>query len=442
MTSSRSCSGSATLALAAVLAAAALAGCRHAAAPGGSVVPDPKASRVLALFPVQNASGGSAPVRALTEALEAALVAKGVRVVPRRELDEVLARHRLRYTGGVDRATAQALRSDLQVEGVIVPTLEEHSTRGAPRVAIAVRVTDVADRPVVLWADAVARAGEDAPGLLRLGVVESMPELERTVVDAVASAVARFVAGRTAPDACSAGRFEPRRWFRAPVLDDVGRRAIAVLPFRNESGRRGAGEVLVGQFIARLSRSGAFEVLDPGAVREQMLAHRIVLEGGVSIDRAMALLDVLEAELVVSGDVHELHAGSGPRDPATAEFTAYVLDRDTAEQVWSSTSKATGEDGVFFFGAGRVETTSALSCRMVSGVVDRIVGARGQLPPLDDAEAQLQPLRTRPPLAHFQRRGREASYRNFYGNGREGRARGMNHGDRLPAPAPAQDAQP
>jgi hypothetical protein len=61
------------------------------------------------------------------------------------------------------------------------------------------------------------------------------------------------------------------------------------------------------------------------------------------------------------------------------EFTAYVLDRETGELVWSSASNAGGDDGVFFFGAGRVHTSSELSCRMVGGVVDRLVGAREPL---------------------------------------------------------------
>jgi hypothetical protein len=164
------------------------------------------------------------------------------------------------------------------------------------------------------------------------------------------------------------------------VLADVGRRSIAVLPFRNQSGRRAANDVLFGQFVAQLARSGAFEVLDPGIVREELLAHRIVLEGGVSLDNAIAMLDLLQADLVVSGyvEVFESTAGTGP---PKVEFSAFVLDRKTGELVWSSASSGAGDDGVWFFGAGRVYTAAALSCRMVRGVVDAIVGHRPPLGP-------------------------------------------------------------
>src|SRR5512138_478740 len=68
---------------------------------------------VFALFAVQNASGGAAPVRALGEALEVALAARGLQVIPRANLAEVMARNRIRYEGGLDSATARLLRAEL-----------------------------------------------------------------------------------------------------------------------------------------------------------------------------------------------------------------------------------------------------------------------------------------------------------------------------------------
>jgi TolB-like protein len=354
---------------AAIVAVALLAACRHGQRPG----PVPLK---LAVFPVQNASGGAAPIRPLTEALDAALGARGLDVVPRGALDAVLAQHRMRFTGGVDRPMAKVLREELGVDAMLVPTLEQHLADAPPKIAISVRLVGTGDRPVVLWADGVARSGDDAPGLLARGLVRSSGELDRTVIGEVARRVDAYVRARSSGDSCgNAGRFQPRRVFRAPVLDDVGRRSIAVLPFVNDTPRRSAGDVILGQFVAQLARSGSFEVLDPGFVREELLGYRIVLEGGVSVDNAVTLLSLLDADLVLSGYVREYTGGQGaPR----VEFTAYVLDRKTGELVYSSSSMGAGNDGVFFFGAGRVRAASALSCRMVRGIVDRIVGDRGR----------------------------------------------------------------
>lgn len=378
MTSSGSSSSrSRTLLRAAALALALLAACAHPRAGStGAVAQRPR----IAVFPVQNASGGAAPVRALTDALDGALGLTTLDVLPRRELDLVLANHRMRFTGGVDPPMAKVLREELGVEAVLVPTLEAYAPDAPPKVAIGVRLVATRERPVVLWADAVARSGEDAPGFLGLGRITRSADLERVVAGAVARSVERWVAvGDPGPSCGADRRFRPRRTFRAPVLDDVGRRTVAVLPFVNETSRRGAGDVVVNQVVAQLARSGAFEVLDPGAVREKLLAHRIVLEGGVSVDNAMTLLTLLDADLILSGAVQTYEARAGTRGAPKVELTAFVLDRRTSELVFSSASSGDGDRGVWFFGAGRVHTTSALSCRMIRGAVDAIVGHR---PPL------------------------------------------------------------
>lgn len=405
--------------LAAAIALAALAGCRHAPS-----APPPVR---LVVFPVQNATGGTGPIRPLGDALEAALVARGVAVVPRRELDPVLARHRIRYTGGVDRATARILKEELGAEAVLIPTLEQYAAEVPPKISLAVRISTLGERPTVQWATSTARAGNDAPGVLGVGIVDDPGELEKVAVEKIARSVAGWVKGRDAGDACDAGRFAPRRVYRAPLLDDVGRRTVAVLPFANETSRRSAGEVLVSQFVEILARSGAFEVIDPGVVRDELLAHRIVLEGGVSVDTAIALLDLMQADLVLSGDVKVYTGPAGAREPPGVEFSAYMLDRETGDLVWSSSSNAEGNDGVWFFGAGRVYTSSALSCRMVSAAVDAMVGHRGKLSlSSSDPQSRPQGLRSRNRVAQFQRHPAQSTDRDSDEKQHRVRARAVN----------------
>ncbi len=386
MTSSTS-SSNRRPAWAAALLAATLAACGHGARRAETQRPR------LAIFPVQNATGGTAPIRRVSDALEAVLDQRlpgvGYELVPRGELDAALARERLRFTGGVDRKSAKLLRDELGVEAVLVPTLEVYSAEAPPRVSLAVRLVTTGERPVVLWAGEESRSGDDSPGLFGLGLVTKPEELEKRVVAVVARAIERHVAKRDVAEPCGkAGRFVPRRSFRAPELDDLGRTTVAVLPFTNETTRRGAGDVVRGQFVAQLARSGTFAVLDPGIVREELLAHRMVLEEGVSLDQAIALVDELDADLVVSGYVQVYEATAGRAGPPRIEFSAYVIDGHTAELVWSSTSNGDGDAGVFFFGAGRVRSASTLSCRMVRGVVDGIVGRRRPIDPEQLANPQ------------------------------------------------------
>ena len=278
----------------------------------------------------------------------------------------------------------------------------------------------------MLWADDVSRSGEDSPGLLRIGVIARVDELERLVVQTAARAVESWVANRSRGDTCrSDPRFAPRRQFRAPVLDDVGRRTIAVLPFANDTRRRSADEVVLGQLVAELVRSRAFEVLDPGVVREELLANRIMFEGGVSLDRASTMLDLLNADLVASGEVHGFSEGIGIQQPPAVSFSAYVIDRMTGEVVWSSTSRGEGNDGVYLFGARRVYSTSALSCRMTRGVIDAVVGDRGELATAVAYAPSPQRLRVRASEAQLQRRARDATPQNIGPSSHFERARDM-----------------
>lgn len=396
MICSSSCSGSRRwrpVVAAALLAA--VAGCRHAPAEG----PPPLR---IAVFPIQNATGGVAPARALTEALDAALAERVLDVVPRKELDTVLAAHRIRYTGGVDGATAKVLREELAVDAVLVPTLDLYSAETPPKISLGLRLVGVEERPKVHWAGALSRSGDDSPGLLALGVITKVTELEKIVLRELTRSLEQYVLARGPGEPCvEAGRFGPRRVYRAPELDDVGRRTVVVLPFVNETSRRGAPDLLLGQFVAQLASSGSFDVLDPGAVRAELLAHRVVLQGGVSVDAAMALLELLNADLVVSGNIQAYEAPTIGQAPPRVAFTSYVLDGHSSQLIWSAESDGAGDDGVFFFGAGRVYTATGLACRMVRGVVDGMSGERVAISAQRTEPAAKVALRRIP--AHFQR---------------------------------------
>jgi hypothetical protein len=74
--------------------------------------------------------------------------------------------------------------------------------------------------------------------------------------------------------------------------------------------------------------------------------------------------------------VRTFEEASGSTGVPAVDFSAWVLDRTTAQLVWSSTSSAAGDDGVFFFGAGRVSTASGLSCALARGTVGAMLKGR------------------------------------------------------------------
>src|SRR5690242_4696299 len=91
-----------------------LAGCeggnRAAVWPGHA---DAKEPVRIALLPAEDLSGTAAPLRDVEQTAQLALGRVGIDVVGGAAVDEFLARHRLRNTGGVDRETARSAREEL-----------------------------------------------------------------------------------------------------------------------------------------------------------------------------------------------------------------------------------------------------------------------------------------------------------------------------------------
>jgi len=376
MTSSSSSSTS--LLAVGLLAALALGACRGAPP---VPAPEPGSAPRLALFPVQNLTGGAAPVKEITAALRAQLSRSGIVLVPEERMWQVLSSRRVRYTGGLDRETAVALRDEAGVDGVIIPSLETWVPVAPYRMAMTIRMVSTGEEPVIRWLDSYARSGTDAPGLLGMDVAPGIQTLRDQAFDRLAASLGASLHDPRRPSTTCRGSLPPNRLFRSQVAADPERRTIAVLPFLNGTGRREAGEVMALRVLAPLVAAGTIQVVEPGVVRAEMLAHRIGAAGGISLDDAQVMLELLRADLVLSGTVRTFEDAAGSSGAPAVDFSAWVLDRVTGELVWSSTTSAAGDDGVFFFGLGRVTTASGLACSMARGLVGPLLGGR---PPSED----------------------------------------------------------
>ena len=365
----------------------------HADAPADAPTPGPR----LALFPVQNLSGTGAPLKELTAALRAQLARSGITLVGEEEVLRVLAARRVRYTGGIDRETAVALRDEAGVEGVLIASIETWVPAAPYRLAMTTRLVSTDPEPVIRWLHAYARTGIDSPGLLGMEIAPGLQTLRDQAFDQVAASLRRSLREHrpTATPCPERGSLAPSRQFRSPLAADPERRTIAVLPFVNDARRRDAGEVVALRVLAPLLAAGTIQVVEPGVVRAEMLAHRIGAAGGISLDDAQVMLELLRADLVLSGTVRTFEDAAGSSGAPAVDFSAWVLDRVTGELVWSSTTSAAGDDGVFFFGLGRVTTASGLACSMARGLVGPLLGGRPPSGTGDPQELRRPPDRWR-----------------------------------------------
>ena len=395
MTSSPSCSDRprASPLVAAVALGLACAGeSREAPSPGstpGRAAPPvarPVAPVRVALFPIENLTGSTAPMRELVGPVERALALQGLDVVSGEAVQLFLARHRIRYTGGLDRPSARAAREELGVDGVVITTFETYRPGPPPRVALTMRLVSSGEDPTIQWIDGFGRAGDDAPGLLGLGIVDDLKALEREALARLAGSLADFLwrKGERAPPCPRGRRYRPAIAYRSATFRPGRDQTVAVVPFLNRSKRRGGGDLVALAFVRQLAATPNLHPVEPGVVREALLGQRIIMEGGISLEAARLLVGVLDVDLVLAGEVLDYDDAGLPK----VNFAATMLDRGSGQVVWQSISYNQGDDGVFFFDLGTVSTAERLACRMAANVVDRMiegVPARGGERPVPGA---------------------------------------------------------
>jgi hypothetical protein len=327
----------------------------------------------VAVLPPINRSGQEAPQEWIAESLQAALARRGLRVLATEELDEFLARHRIRYTGGITEEHAVALGTELGLAGAVSVSIDDWEVNDPPRVALTARYVGAAAGAPLLWCHGVAAHGWERPRAFEVGIVTDVEVLLERAVETLAASLAA-AAAPARPE--TERRFQPSSlavdpgW--AAANHSVARPRIAVLPFVTQGVRREVGEVVALQFVKHLLAASHGTVVEPGVVRNALLEARVIQDGGPSLSQVDALRALLDVDLVVSGSVSDFElSGSAPRTPFVV-FTARAIDAASRQVVWSSVSHARGDDGLRLFGSGHVRSGIELASRLVEGVVANV----------------------------------------------------------------------
>lgn len=214
MSSSKNCSTKGTLAV--LFALFVCAGC---AARSGTVV-EPVTDRQfpvrVAVLPVENLSGAAAPLTEIRAELDAVLASQGFSVLGGEQLEEIMARHRIRYTGGIDGAGAQAFRDDAGMDAVLITSLELYDAGAVPKIAFLSRLVTTSEPPLILWMESIGMSGDDAPGLFNLGMVREPAALLKKAAQALGASLAAHRSGAAAGGDTAAPR--PQIIYRSPLV--------------------------------------------------------------------------------------------------------------------------------------------------------------------------------------------------------------------------------
>lgn len=344
----------------------------------GAQVPAPAGSRLtrVAVFPVDNLTGRPVPGDDIRIALAERVAAAGVEVLPFDALDDFLSKHRVRYAAGIDGPTADALRSEAGVGGAIFASVDAWSDVEPPKIALSTRLVTTDTQPIVAWADDIAIAGDDHPGLLQLTLVTDPGVLLGRALSALGRSLQTFLDTGAPAVARRDDKFRPRVTYRGVTIEPGRQYTVAVLPFYNLTERRSAGQALSLLFTRHLASEPVFRAIDPGEVRQQLLQARIVMDGGISIGDADLVASVLDADFVLAGRIIRYEDYEGDAGLARVDFSAVLIERTTRRVVWSSHSYNDGDDGIRFFDRGRSRTAHVMASQMAAHVTSLMATGR------------------------------------------------------------------
>ena len=329
----------------------------------------------VAVFPVENLSGAMGPVKEIRQMFIEKLRTAGVDVLDEETLQKFMAEHRIRYTGGIGKDTAQALKREVNVGGVLITSLELYSEANPPKISFISRLVSTGETPSILWIDGVGLSGDDSSGFLSLGLIEDPKVLLEKAMKKIFTSLNQYLsAGSDGKEARRAKRkFLPKIFYRSPALDRERKYTVAIVPFMNLSVRRYAGEIMVLHLAKALKEFDNFNVIEFGTIRQIFLELRIIMDQGISLAQADPIFAMLNADLILSGNVTDYDDYQGGLGKPKVAFSTQIIAKKGQEVVWSSSSYNEGDDGVFFFDLGRVNTAHAMASQMIHWIGEKIL---------------------------------------------------------------------
>lgn len=330
----------------------------------------------IAVMPVENLSGTTAPLKEIMGLLIESLEKRGFTLLDEKILKEFMARHRIRYTGGIDMEGARLLKEETGAGAVLITSLELYDSIYPPKIAVMSRLvsTEGSGRRI-LWMDGIGLSGDSSPGILGLGLVKDPKKLAQTVVENISDSLAGYLSGdlkRQAPKGIGE-KFPPRMQYGSLGSEGRNNLGVAVIPFYNLSSRRNAGEVMSLQFVRHLIANEHLSVVEPGDVRMKLLNYRVILEDGISLANADLISNRLQVDLILTGRVFDYQDYRGAGGAAKVDFSVLVLEEKSRKIVWYSRSSNKGDDRVYLFDWGKRKTANDLANQMVGIVVNSFV---------------------------------------------------------------------
>ncbi len=161
------------------------------------------------------------------------------------------------------------------------------------------------------------------------------------------------------------------------LTDEKGQlriKRVGVLPFINESGRHGIGEVVTNIFVTVVFRKGVFEVEEQGNIKRFLVRNKVKRIDKISSTQIKRLGENVKTDAVFIGTVEEF-SGGGKRAGAMTPVVSIrvrLVEAKTGKILWIARHRRTGDDYITLFEFSRVISVNELAKRVVSEILETI----------------------------------------------------------------------
>jgi TolB-like protein len=166
------------------------------------------------------------------------------------------------------------------------------------------------------------------------------------------------------------------RTFVHPDVDISYYERIGVLPFRNLSGDRLAGEKITGALVTELLLKKGFEVVEPGQFRRsarETLTGNIDSGGEWKLDEIRRLGEQAGVQGIITGTVREFQMiRIGQTQYPLITIDVELIDVETGRVVWMISHTKKGGPTLPILSIGETHTLGELTQQVCREVVERI----------------------------------------------------------------------
>jgi TolB-like protein len=309
----------------------------------------------LAVIPLANYSGLAEATDLIMPAISGKLAENGFVLAVSADMDKSLRKYRIRSTSAIGTTDAQNLAHDLDVDYLLLGSVDLFLPGDIPEVAFSVRLIDISDMSV-LWANSVAASGRDYVKLLGVGLVDSMKVL-----------IARLVTDQFAG-------FDPDSVRKLAANNERKTSGcVVVVAFDNLSQEKFGGDIITAIVLSELT-AGHQRLLEPGAAMELFRRNSRFPKGEIDRDLLGQLHEQFGVDRVVTGALDRFQAAPGDAPSAVPEIQlgGRCIDAATGRVLAAWETERVGDQSEKLFKLGTVHSLGKLARQATHTLLERL----------------------------------------------------------------------